>query len=263
MAGTTQQASQNDKLTAGLVGLWSFDGTDVSGTTAYQRLGQGDNRSESNLLEGLNLEAANRSKVLYITSDQYRVSAERSGCDQGIRYRDRVLPTQSSGLLSDVRGDCDGRQQSQQSQNSSFFAASQGRNRQQLAFGDHGDRSARTSALYVLQEAAGERLPSQMVNQDIGIDQMSRHLRLSLETRFPFASKAALIRPAIRQATSQQAGCFSHDALCKRTSKASGSLGELHQPFERLQLVFQAFNVLDHRRGFHRIRLLTRSLAWA
>jgi len=39
MAGTTQQASQNDKLTAGLVGLWSFAGPDVSGTTAYQRLG--------------------------------------------------------------------------------------------------------------------------------------------------------------------------------------------------------------------------------
>jgi len=35
-------ASQNSKLTNGLVGLWSFDGPDVSGTTAYDRSGQGN-----------------------------------------------------------------------------------------------------------------------------------------------------------------------------------------------------------------------------
>lgn len=36
-------ASQNDKIKNGLVGLWSFDGADVSGSTAYDRSGQGNN----------------------------------------------------------------------------------------------------------------------------------------------------------------------------------------------------------------------------
>ncbi|MDP2934037.1 MAG: LamG domain-containing protein [bacterium] len=36
-------ASQNSKLTSGLVGLWSFDGPDVSGATAYDRSGSGNN----------------------------------------------------------------------------------------------------------------------------------------------------------------------------------------------------------------------------
>ncbi len=36
-------ASHNNQLTNGLVGLWSFDGADMSGTTAYDRSGSGNN----------------------------------------------------------------------------------------------------------------------------------------------------------------------------------------------------------------------------
>jgi len=35
-------SSQNEKLTDGLVGLWSFNGQDISGATAYDRSGQGN-----------------------------------------------------------------------------------------------------------------------------------------------------------------------------------------------------------------------------
>jgi hypothetical protein len=41
-------ASQNNNLTNGLVGLWSFDGPDLSGTTAYDRSGQGNNGTLTN-----------------------------------------------------------------------------------------------------------------------------------------------------------------------------------------------------------------------
>jgi hypothetical protein len=40
---TIINASQNTKLTSGLVGLWGFNGTDISGTTVYDRSGQGNN----------------------------------------------------------------------------------------------------------------------------------------------------------------------------------------------------------------------------
>lgn len=39
---TMVNAPQNDKLTNGLVGFWSFNGKDVSGTTAYDRSGNGN-----------------------------------------------------------------------------------------------------------------------------------------------------------------------------------------------------------------------------
>jgi hypothetical protein len=42
-AKTIVNASQNSQLTDGLVGLWSFNGPDLSGTTAYDRSGQGNN----------------------------------------------------------------------------------------------------------------------------------------------------------------------------------------------------------------------------
>ncbi|OHA79276.1 MAG: hypothetical protein A2747_02435 [Candidatus Yonathbacteria bacterium RIFCSPHIGHO2_01_FULL_44_41] len=40
--------SQNNKVTNGLVGLWYFDGADMSGTTAYDRSGSGNNGTLTN-----------------------------------------------------------------------------------------------------------------------------------------------------------------------------------------------------------------------
>jgi 3-methyladenine DNA glycosylase Tag len=40
---TIINASQNTKLTSGLVGLWSFNGTDISGITVYDRSGNNNN----------------------------------------------------------------------------------------------------------------------------------------------------------------------------------------------------------------------------
>ncbi len=45
---TKINSSQNTKQTNGLVGLWSFNGADVSGTTAYDRSGQGNTGTITN-----------------------------------------------------------------------------------------------------------------------------------------------------------------------------------------------------------------------
>jgi len=45
---TTINSSENSEFTNGLVGLWSFNGADVSGTTAYDRSGQGNNGTLTN-----------------------------------------------------------------------------------------------------------------------------------------------------------------------------------------------------------------------
>ncbi len=41
--GSKANTSQNSKVPSGLVGLWSFDGPDMAGVTAYDRSGQGNN----------------------------------------------------------------------------------------------------------------------------------------------------------------------------------------------------------------------------
>ncbi len=43
LGATKLNVSQNTKQTSGLIGLWSFNGPDISGTTAYDRSGQGNN----------------------------------------------------------------------------------------------------------------------------------------------------------------------------------------------------------------------------
>lgn len=47
-AGANLQSSQEGTLTNGLVGYWPFDGNDISGTTAYDRSGQGNNGTLTN-----------------------------------------------------------------------------------------------------------------------------------------------------------------------------------------------------------------------
>src|SRR5690606_20679208 len=44
----TVNASQNSSMTSGLVGEWSFNGADISGTTAYDRSGSGNNGTLTN-----------------------------------------------------------------------------------------------------------------------------------------------------------------------------------------------------------------------
>ena len=44
----TVNASQNSKITSGLVGQWSFNGSDVSGVTAYDRSGNSNNGTLTN-----------------------------------------------------------------------------------------------------------------------------------------------------------------------------------------------------------------------
>lgn len=46
--GSTLNQSRNDLVTNGLVGLWSFNGDDISGTTAYDRSGSGNNGTLTN-----------------------------------------------------------------------------------------------------------------------------------------------------------------------------------------------------------------------
>jgi hypothetical protein len=64
--GVSTAASQQNKQTSGLVGYWTFDGPDISGTTAYDRSGQGHNgtiegatKSVGKLGQGLSFDGSN------------------------------------------------------------------------------------------------------------------------------------------------------------------------------------------------------------
>jgi hypothetical protein len=67
------QTSQTDKMTNGLVGMWSFDGADISGTTAYDRSGQGNNGT----INGVTPAIGKRGQALNFngTSDYVNISS--------------------------------------------------------------------------------------------------------------------------------------------------------------------------------------------
>lgn len=79
-------SSQNSKVTNGLVGLWSFDGADMSGTTAFDRSGQGNNgtlmsgptRTIGKVGQGLAFDGTddyiNGGNILNFTSSDFSIS---------------------------------------------------------------------------------------------------------------------------------------------------------------------------------------------
>lgn len=78
--GSTINQSKNDLVTDGLVGMWSFDGGDISGTTAYDRSGNG--------FDGTIVAAPLRAKgkvgqALLISDTQYVSVADTATLDVG------------------------------------------------------------------------------------------------------------------------------------------------------------------------------------
>ncbi len=60
MSAATLNASQNLKLTSGLVGLWSFNGKDVSTTTVFDRSGNGNDGALTNVASPFNFFTAGK-----------------------------------------------------------------------------------------------------------------------------------------------------------------------------------------------------------
>ncbi|HBI33903.1 MAG TPA: hypothetical protein DEA43_03600 [Candidatus Moranbacteria bacterium] len=73
----TMQSSQNDKVTNGLVGLWSFDGPDISGNTAYDRSGAGRNGT----ISGATVIPAKVGQGLNFNGTNSNVSVSYAGLD--------------------------------------------------------------------------------------------------------------------------------------------------------------------------------------
>ena len=74
---TKINSSQNDKLTNGLVGLWSFNGTDISGTTAYDRSTNANNGT----IYGATKVAGKVGQGLYFDGSSYVEAAHTASMD--------------------------------------------------------------------------------------------------------------------------------------------------------------------------------------
>jgi len=239
---------------------WAIAGVMLMAGSAEAAVVTGD--GESRALQGLDVGRANRTEVLHVTSQQGRVTVEGGCGNQGIGNRDGMLAAQLRGQPSDPRGDRHPRQQLQQLKDLSLIARGQHRTRQQLALRNDRDRRAGAAAFDISQQLIGGQVAPQMVDQNVGVDQVLGQLRgLALESALPLMAKPALIRAALRQAPSQQAGRLSHDAPRRGGCDAADHLRRPHCPFDCLQLIFQAFNLFNHVDGFHHADLLIRSLA--
>ena len=115
----TISASQNATLTDGLVGLWSFDRPDVSGTTAYGRSGQGNNGmltggpmslAGTGQLVRRALQAPDEREVLEfrnefaVNGDQFHAKLLRKSDMQGVVERQLVATRQTDHGLGHLGG---------------------------------------------------------------------------------------------------------------------------------------------------------------
>jgi len=102
--------------------------------------------------------------------------------------------------------------------------------------------------------ASKGRLAAQMVDQDVGIDQILGQLpSLTRESLFPFLAEPSLIPAAGRQASSQQTGCLGDDAHAAVALGAPDGWERSHHPFDRLQLVLQPLDLINDTDRFHRV----------
>ncbi len=204
-------------------------------------------------LQGFGTQASDGLEVFEVAGQERGAATERGCRNQGVSDRDGVSPAKVTGQLSDVGRRRHARQQLQKLGNSPFISWSQRRAGQQFAFCDDRNRGSYAPAFYVAQEPARCRLAPQVVDQDIGVNEVLGHLRvLAFEPSLPFASQAALVGEAVRHAPTQQTGGLIHNAACDTASSARPGLGQSHDPLDRLQLVLQPFNLVCDRGDFHR-----------
>jgi hypothetical protein len=86
VGATKFNASQNNQLASGLVGLWSFNGADMNGTTAYDRSGNGNDGTlvngptpaEGRVGQGLSFIKANSQKITATSSSSLNITGPLS-----------------------------------------------------------------------------------------------------------------------------------------------------------------------------------------
>jgi hypothetical protein len=116
--GVSTAASQQNKQTSGLVGYWSFNGKDISGTIAYDRSGQGNNGTISGatktigkLGQALNFNESNNNvsmgSNLDISARPFTVSAWVKPTSDYKSYWRKIFSKRDSWSASDMRFDVD------------------------------------------------------------------------------------------------------------------------------------------------------------
>ncbi len=213
-------------------------------------------------LERLNLEASDRAEVFDVPS-QERGATEQSGCrDEGIRDRDGGAPAQLGSVPGDAGCHRHARQQVQQLTNLSLIARSQRRSGQEFTLGNDRERSAHATTLNISQELVGSWVSAQVVDEDVGVDEVLHELRrLTPEAVFPRLSKSVLEGSAWRDTATKESSRFRHNAVATQSTDAADRVNRFHRPLEGLQLVFQTFQLFYDVCRFHRLNLRVRSVA--
>lgn len=214
-------------------------------------------------LEAVQAQASDRPEIFHVPRHEGRVPAQGGGRNQGVGNRDRVTPSQVSREPRHARGNRHPGQELKQRDDVALLPWSQGGTCEQLTFRDDRDRGLEAPALHIMQETARHSITTQVIDQDVRIDEIPGHLRgLTLEAVLPFLTQAPLVRPAGGQASSQQSSGLSHDALGGWTvvTPADQRKGS-DDPLNGLQIILQALDLVNRTRVFHEPFLLRWSLA--
>lgn len=144
-------------------------------------------------------------------------------------------------LADDGRGDGQDGHQAQQGGDFCFFGSISDAD-QNFIFGNDGDGCLFAPGFYIQQERSGLVIAAQVVDQNVGINDIFHGLSGSFESLVPGATQAILIEDSGRESFLQDAGGCFDDVF---VTSGRSALQRTHQPFNGFDLSFQRVNAIQ------------------
>jgi len=201
----------------------------------------------------LERQAADHTEIFEIASQKHGATEQSGGGNQSVSDGDGIAAAQLSGMASNTGGDGDAGQHLQQREDRAFFPWGQCRTSQQLAFRDDRNGSSNSPAGHILHDSLSVWITPQVIDQNVRVQQVLRQLRnLTPEPRLPLTPECTLVCETVGQSTPQESGGLADNPLRFALSGLSGGSRQFERPLHGLELILQAFQLGNHRHGFHR-----------
>lgn len=128
-------------------------------------------------LDRMNPEAFDRTEIFHIAGDQRGAPKASGRRDEGVHRVCLITSSELGGQMRDPR--CDGhfRHQGEEMRNFLRLMRSQTRSRKQFILGQDRNACLRPTFFDLQQKSCSRRIPAEMVNQDVGINQINHAMR--------------------------------------------------------------------------------------
>ena len=197
-------------------------------------------------LNRLYLDFFDRNKMFGIAGNQDRFVFAGSRGNQRIYNSAVVFPFEFGGY-SDNRGSYIKNSENLYERKDVFFLSfGQGRINEKLVFGEDGNACLGPLDFDFFKKGCYSFVTAQMVNDDVGVNEIVHQLRNPFAARFPISTGFILIVDSFGRISRDYAAGFSYNADCPSGRWSSGGKRHNCQPFKVLNFIFQYFQLFQY-----------------